>query len=120
MKWHYVADTSMISTQGDDWRMMPFEGYDQDFNGITGACQWDDSQPEGRKCMLKQGMFAVLAAGVPADDINAGDNSWVASTLQPFLSGVTPGKTSGSSSLVPSRTTMYAWPLAVLMMRLLY
>eukprot|EP01043_Picozoa_sp_COSAG02_P053619 COSAG02_NODE_5948_length_3919_cov_14.379581_2_plen_96_part_00 len=95
--------------------MMPFEGFDQDFNGITGACHWD-----GSKCMLKPGMFAVLAAGVPAADITTGDNSWVASTLQPFLSGVAPEKTSGSFSFVPSHATIYAWPLAMLMMRLLY
>jgi hypothetical protein len=67
----------------------PLEGYEYSFpssffyNGITGACQWDDSQPTGRKCYLKEELFASLAANTPAV---SGD--WVASVLQPALDAV--------------------------------
>jgi hypothetical protein len=68
----------------------PLDGYDQDFDGLVGACQWDDSRRDGHKCFINEEVFAVLAAQVTVDDAMSGFE-WIASVMQPALGVPQPG-----------------------------
>lgn len=68
----------------------PLDGYDQDFQGIVGACQWDDSRRDGYKCFLNEEPFAELAAQVTVDEALQ-DLERVASVMQSALGVPQPG-----------------------------